>query len=127
MSTDQLPKTIDQYIAGFPPHVQEVLQKIRATIGKAAPGAKETIKYHMPTFTLNGNLVYFAAFKNHIGFYPPVTGDEKLKKELSVYEGPKGSLKFPLDKPIPYDLVRRIVKIRVTENLEKAKAKGKNS
>ncbi len=92
-----------------------------------APDAEETIKYQMPTFTLSGNLVYFAAFKNHIGFYPPVTGDEQLKKELSVYEGPKGSLKFPLDKPIPYDLVRRVVIIRVMENLEKAGTKRNKS
>jgi uncharacterized protein YdhG (YjbR/CyaY superfamily) len=127
MSTEQKPKSIDEYIAGFSPDVQEILQKIRRTVKKAAPEATETIKYQMPTFMLKGNLVYFAAFKNHIGFFPPVTGNEKLMNELSVYEGPKGSLKFPLDKPIPYNLIRRIINIRVRENLEKAGAKQKKS
>ncbi len=119
------PKTIDEYIAGFPQDVQEILEKIRRTIRKAAPNAEETIKYQMPTFTLKGNLVYFAAFKKHIGFYPPATGNEKFKNELSVYEGAKGSVKFPLDKPIPYGLISKIVKFRVKENLERAEAKGK--
>jgi uncharacterized protein YdhG (YjbR/CyaY superfamily) len=127
MSTEQKPQNIDEYIAGFSPDVQEILQKIRRMVKKAAPEATETIKYQMPTFMLKGNLVYFAAFKNHIGFFPPVNGNEKLKSELSVYEGPKGSLKFPLDKPIPYDLIRRIINIRVRENLEKAGAKQKKS
>ncbi len=126
MKTDQTaPTTIDEYIANFPKDVQKILKKIRATIREAAPGAEETIKYRMPTFLLNGNLVYFAAFKNHIGFYPIPTGIEKFKKELSVYEQGKGSVQFPLDKPIPYDLITRIVKFRVKENLEKAKAKKK--
>ncbi len=126
MKTDQTaPTTIDEYIAGFPPDVQKILKKIRETIREAAPGAQETIKYRMPTFLLNGNLVYFAAFKNHIGFYPIPTGIEKFKKELSVYEQGKGSVQFPLDKPIPYDLITRIVKFRVKENLEKAKGKKK--
>jgi uncharacterized protein YdhG (YjbR/CyaY superfamily) len=120
------PKNIDEYIAGFPKDVQEVLEKVRATVRKAAPEAKETIKYQMPTFTLNGNLVYFAAFKKHIGFYPPVTAAVELKNELSAYEGPKNSLIFPFDRPIPYDLISRIVKFRVKENLEKAAAKRKN-
>jgi uncharacterized protein YdhG (YjbR/CyaY superfamily) len=121
------PKTIDEYIAGCPQQVQEVLEKIRATIRKAAPDAEETIKYGMPTFTLKGNLVYFAAFKKHIGFYPPVaTREAKFKKELSVYEGPKRSLQFPLDKPIPYGLIRRIVKLRVKENLGRVEANRKN-
>ncbi len=119
------PKNIAEYIAGFPPDVQEILEKIRLTIRKAAPDAEETIKYKMPTFTLNGNLVYFAAFKKHIGFYPPPTGNEKLKKELAGYAGPKGSLKFPLDQPIPFDLISKIVKVRVKENLARAKAKDK--
>ena len=127
MSTEQKPKNIDEYIAGFSPDVQEILQKIRRMVKKAAPEAIETIKYQMPAFMLKGNLVYFAAFKNHIGFFPPVSGNEKLRNELSVYEGPKGSLKFPLDKLIPYYLIRRIVKIRVRENLEKAGAKQKKN
>jgi uncharacterized protein YdhG (YjbR/CyaY superfamily) len=126
MRTDQAaPRTIDEYIAGFPQDIQAILEQIRRTIRKAAPGAEEAIKYQMPTFTLEGNLVHFAAFKNHIGFYPVPTGIEKFKKELSVYEGGKGSVKFPLDKPIPYDLISRIVKFRVKENLERAAARGK--
>ncbi len=119
------PKTIDEYIAVFPKDVQEILQKIRATIKKAAPGAQETIKYRMPTFLLEGNLVYFAAFKKHIGFYPPVKGLLKFKEELAVYEGPKGSLIFPLDKPMPYDLISEIVKFRVEENHVRAQTKHK--
>ena len=127
MRTDQTaPKTIDEYIAGFPQDVQKILKRIRTTIRKAAPDAEETIKYRMPTFTLKGsNLVHFAGFKNHIGFYPVPTGIEKFKDELSVYEGGKGSVKFPLDKPIPYGLISRIVKFRVKENQAKAEAKGK--
>jgi uncharacterized protein YdhG (YjbR/CyaY superfamily) len=126
MRTDQTaPSTIDEYIAGFPPEVQEILEKIRLTIRKAAPNAEETIKYQMPTFTLKGNLVHFAAFKKHIGFYPVPTGIEKFKKELAVYESGKGSVQFPLDKPIPYSLISKIVKFRVKENLAKAAAKAK--
>jgi uncharacterized protein YdhG (YjbR/CyaY superfamily) len=116
---------IDEYIAGFPEEVQEILEKIRTTIRKAAPNAEETINYGIPTFTLKGNLVHFAGFKKHIGFYPTPTGIEKFKKELSVYEGAKGSVQFPLDKPIPYGLISKIVKFRVKENLERAAAKGK--
>jgi uncharacterized protein YdhG (YjbR/CyaY superfamily) len=118
------PTTIDEYIAGFPPDVQEILQKIRAIIRKAAPGAEEAIKYQMPTFVLHGNLVHFAAFKNHIGFYPVPTGIEAFKRELAAYESGKGSVQFPLDQPIPYGLISKIVKFRVRENLAKA-AKGK--
>jgi len=126
MSTDQPgPENIDEYIAGFPPDVQAILEKIRLTIRKAAPEAEEAIKYQIPAFTLNGNLVYFAAFKKHIGLYPPSTGTGKFKQELSVYEGPKGSVRFPLDRPIPYDLIRKIVKARVRENLDRAEAKRK--
>ena len=125
MRADQTaPRTIDEYIAGFPDEVQETLQKIRKTIRTAAPDAEETISYQMPTFTLKGNLVHFAAFKKHIGFYPTPTGIAKFKKELSVYEGAKGSVRFPLDKPIPFALIGRIVKFRVKENLARAEAKG---
>ena len=116
---------IDAYIAGFPEDVQQILEKIRTTIQKAAPNAEETINYGIPTFTLKGNLVHFAGFKKHIGFYPTPTGIEKFKKELSVYEGAKGSVQFSLDKPIPYRLISKIVKFRVKENLERAAAKGK--
>jgi len=127
MSTNQTaPKNIDEYIASFPREVQDILQKIRKTIEAVAPDAQETIKYRMPTFTLKGNLVYFAAFKKHIGFYPPVSsGSAKFKKEVAAYEGPKRSLIFPLDKPIPYDLIRQIVELRVKENLESVKVEGK--
>lgn len=119
------PQTIDQYIADFPEDIQKILQKIRATIRKAAPGAAEAIKYQMPTFVLDGNLVHFAAFKHHIGFYPVPTGIEKFKKELSIYRTAKGSAQFPLDQPIPYGLITKIVKFRVKENLARAAAKGK--
>ena len=126
MKTDQTaPKTIDEYIAGFPPDIQVILEKIRVTIRKAAPDAEETIKYQMPTFMLKGNLVYFAAFKKHIGFYPGSKDVRKRFKTLSAYEGREGSLKFPLDRPSPYDLIGRIVKFRVNENLEGARTKGK--
>ena len=127
MRTNQTaPKDIDEYIAGFANDVQEILEKIRMTIRKAAPDAEETMSYQIPTFTLKGNyLVYFAAYKKHIGLYPAPRGIEKFKKELSVYEGGKGTVRFPLDKPIPFGLIRRIVMFRVQENLERAKAKGK--
>ena len=106
MKTNQTdPKNIDDYIASFPKDVQEILEKIRKTISKAAPEAEETIKYKMPTFTLKGNLVYFAAFKKHIGFYPGSKDVRKKFKALSTYEGQEGSLKFPLERPIPYDLI----------------------
>ena len=111
-------KTIDEYIRTFPEDVQSILEKIRRTIREAAPGAVEAISYQMPTFKLNGrNLVHFAAFKSHIGFYPIPSGIEAFKEELSPYKQGKGSVQFPLDKPIPYDLVERIVKYRVKENL----------
>ena len=126
MKPDQTPiKNIDEYIAGFPKDVQKILEEIRLTISKAAPDAKEAIKYQIPTFTLNGNLVHFAAYKNHIGFYPAPKGIEKFKKELSLYEGGKGTVRFPLDKPIPFDLISKIVKFRVKQNAEKAKTKAR--
>ena len=124
-SKQTAPSTIDEYIAGFPPDVQAILQKIRLTIREAAPDAEETISYQMPTFTLKGNLVHFAAFKEHIGFYPTPTGIEKFQKELSVYKGAKGSVRFPLDQPIPYGLIGKIAKFRAKENAAKAAAKGK--
>ena len=119
------PKDIDEYIARVPDDVRETLEKIRMTIRKAAADAQETISYQIPTFTLSGKLVHFAAFKNHIGFYPGPSGIEKFKDELSVYDSAKGSVQFPLDKPIPFRLISRIVKFRVNENLKKAEAKGK--
>jgi len=119
------PKNIDEYIAGYPKDVQEILEKMRSTIRETAPDAEETIKYHMPTFMLKGNLVHFAAFKHHIGFYPPVKGYEEIRQELSPYEGPKGSLIFPLSEPIPFDLISKIVKFRIKENTERRLAKEK--
>ena len=127
MKTDQTtPKNIDGYIANFPPDVRVILEKIRATIGKAAPGAEEAIKYRLPTFVLSGNLVHFGAFKKHIGFYATPTGNKKFREELSAYEGAKGSVQFPLDKPIPYGLVSKMVKFRVKENLERSVRKGRS-
>ena len=118
------PKSIDAYIAGFPPDVQAILEHIRLTIRNAAPGATETISYQIPTFQLHGILVHFAAFQQHIGFYPPVTGDPKLAKAVAPYAGDKGNLRFPLDEPIPYRLIERIVKHRVKQNLAKAAARA---
>lgn len=119
------PNEIDKYIAAFPKEVQEILNILRAVIRETAPEAEETINYQIPTFTLNGNLVHFAGFKQHIGFYPTPSGIEKFKKELSAYKGAKGSVQFPIDKPLPLGLVSRIVKFRVAENLKKAEAKSK--
>lgn len=126
MKTDKTTaKTIDEFIANSPSEVQGILKRIRATVQKAAPGAEETINYGIPTFTLKGNLVHFAGFASHIGFYPTPAGIEKFKKELSPYETAKGSVKFPLDQPIPYDLIEKIVKFRVKENLEQAEKKAR--
>jgi uncharacterized protein YdhG (YjbR/CyaY superfamily) len=121
------PETIDEYIAGFPPAVRASLRKIRAAIRKAAPGAGEAIKYQMPTFTQNGNLVHFAAYKNHIGFYPAPRAIEQFKEELSAYEGSKGTVRLPLDKPVPLGLIGRIVKFRVKQNRERADARRKKA
>ena len=122
MRIDQAtPKNIDDYIAGFPPDVQVILEKMRTTIRKAAPGAEEAIKYRLPTFVLSGNLVHFGAFKKHIGFYATPTGNKQFQAELSAYEGAKGSVQFPLDKPIPYGLVSKMVKFRVKENLARGR------
>jgi len=121
MPTDRAtPRNIDEYIASFSPEVRAILEKIRLTIKNAAPGAQETISYKIPAFRLNRILVYFAAFKNHIGLYPPVRGDAKLVKAASAYAGEKGNLQFPLDHPIPYGLIERIVKFRVKQNSPKA-------
>ena len=118
-----LNNSIDEYISGFPEEIQILLEQVRTTIKQAAPEAEEAIKYAMPTFVLNGNLVHFAAFKNHIGFYPVPSGIEAFKKELSVYKGAKGSVQFPLDQPMPLELITKIVKFRLEENLRKAKTK----
>jgi len=112
---------IDTFIAGFPRDIQITLEQLRLTIRKAAPEAEETICYGIPTFTFHGNLVHFSAFKNHIGFYPTPSGISAFKKELSRYKSAKGSVQFPLDKPLPLDLVSKIVTFRIKENLKKAK------
>lgn len=120
------PTTIDEYIAGYPPDVQAILHKIRATVQKAAPGAEEKINYGVPTFTLDGrNLVHFGAAKKHIGFYPTPSAIEAFKDELSVYEGAKGSVQFPLDKPVPVQLITKMVKFKVKEIQAKAAATSK--
>ncbi len=125
-SIRRVPKNIDDYISAFSPDVQAILKKIRQTVRKNAPGAEEIISYRMPAFRLNGILLYFAAFRNHIGLYPPVSGDANLEKALARFAGPKGNLKFPLDQPIPYGLIQRIVKLRVKQNLAKMPARTKN-
>ena len=119
------PKTIDEYIALWPEEIKAKLRSMRETIQKAAPAAEEAISYQMPTFTLHGNLVHFAAFKNHIGFYPVPSGLKAFEKELSKFKTGKGSAQFPLDQPLPLALVTKIVKFRVSENLAKAEAKKK--
>jgi uncharacterized protein YdhG (YjbR/CyaY superfamily) len=110
---------IDEYIDSFPKEVASILQTVRQIVKDEAPDAEETIKYQMPTFTLNGNLVYFGAWKHHIGMYPPVSENAPVKQELAPYEGPKGNYQFPLDKPLPIPLIRKIVRFRVEESLGK--------
>lgn len=115
------PENFEEYIAAFPVETQKRMEQIRATVKKAAPQAEEVISYGMPSFRLNGRLLYFAAFKNHIGFYPMATGVEAFRTLLSDYKWAKGSIQFPLSKPVPTDLITNIVKFRVMENLAKAK------
>lgn len=119
--------SIDDYILTFPEDVQELLQTLRTVIKEVAPEASEKISYQMPTFELFGNLVHFAAYKNHIGFYPTPSGIEKFKNELAIYKGAKGSVQFPIDEPMPYELIRKIVKFRVTENTELHQSKKKKN
>lgn len=120
-----VPRTIDEYIEGFAPKVRTVLEKIRGVIRRAAPDATEVISYRMPAFKRRGILVYFAAFKEHIGLFPPVRGDAAMLKAVAPFSGPKGNLKFPFDEPIPYALVGKIVKARRDEELAKETAKPK--
>jgi uncharacterized protein YdhG (YjbR/CyaY superfamily) len=122
MIAARTPTNFREYAQGFPPRVRAILRKIRATIRKAAPNAQERISYRMPAFKLNRDIAYFAAFKHHIGFYPPVRGDAALKQAVSRYAGPKGNLQFPLDEPIPYALIARIVKSHA--KLDRANANG---
>ena len=112
-------QTIDEYISTFPKDIQKILGKVRKTIKETAPDAEEAISYQIPTFKLNGNLVHFAAFKNHIGFYPAPSGQKAFQKELSIYKSGKGSIQFPIDKPMPLSLIKKIVNYRVKENLKK--------
>jgi len=116
---------IDRYIAGFPEETQYLLDKVRTTIIKAAPEAEEVISYQMPAYKYQGILVFFAGYKNHIGFYPGAGGIEAFKKEIAVYKNAKGSVQFPLDKPIPLQLITKMVKFRMKQNKEKAAAKKK--
>ena len=118
-------ESIDEYILKFPQEVQEILKLIRKVIKESAPDAEEKISYQMPTFVLHGNLVHFAAYKNHIGFYPTPSGIDAFMQELSQYKVAKGSIQFPIDKPMPYELISKIVKYRVAENIEKSKGKVK--
>ena len=123
MAKSQKPKDINEYISKFPADVQAILEKVRETIRHAAPEAKETISYMMPAFRQHGILVYFAAWKSHIGMYPPISGDKALEKAAAPYAGPKGNLQFPLDGPFPYKLIERIVRLRVRQDSEKAAEK----
>ena len=123
MAKASKPTDIDSYISKFPADVQVILEKVRDTIRHAAPEAKETISYMMPAFRQHGILVYFAAWEKHIGMYPPISGNKTLEKANARYAGPKGNLQFPLDEPIPYDLIERIVKLRVKQDSEKAAAR----
>ncbi len=116
-------ESIDEYISKFSPEIQKILIKLRQVIKESAPGAEEKISYQMPAFVLHGNLVYFAAYKNHIGFYPTPSGIAAFKNELSQYKGAKGSVQFPIDKPLPYELISKIVEFRVAENIQRSEAK----
>jgi uncharacterized protein YdhG (YjbR/CyaY superfamily) len=117
-------RDVDEYIAAFPPEVRRILTRIRSTIRRAAPEAQERISYGIPAFAMNGIFIYFAAFRRHIGLYPPVRGDEKLRRAIARYAGEKGSLKFPLDEPIPYGLIGRVVKARIREHRARLSSKG---
>ena len=122
---EAVPQTIDEYIAQCPASVRAILKKVRTTIRRAAPAAQECISYRMPAFKLNGIVVYFAAWKGHIGLYPPIAGDASMEQAVSRYAGPKGNLQFPLDEPMPYELIERIVAFRVQQNAARAAAKKK--
>ena len=125
MTKAQKPTDIDNYISQFPTDVRVVLQDVREAIRRAAPEAEETISYQMPAFRQHGILVYFAAWKKHIGLYPPISGDKAIEKAIARYAGPKGNLQFPLDEPMPLALIERIVKLRVKQDTAKAAVKRK--
>jgi len=119
-----VPANIDEYIAAFAPAARSFLKEIRRVVRAEAPDAEELISYRMPAFKQHGILIYFAAFKHHIGIFPPVSGDARLEKALEPYAGPKGNLRFPMDRPIPYSLIRRIVKLKLKQNVARASAKS---
>lgn len=123
MKRSSAPSTVDEYIAAFPKDVQTILRKVRATVRAAAPGAREVISYRIPALKQNGTLIYFAAFKHHIGFFPPIKGDARLEKAAARYAGPKGNLRFPLDEPIPYGLITRLTKLRARQDVAVARSK----
>ena len=126
MMSGSTANSIDEYIAGFPPGTQKALEELRALIKACAPGAVETISYAIPTFDLNGkHLVHFAGYARHVGFYPIPSGLEAFKEDLAPYKRGKGSVQFPLDQPLPTDLIRRIVEFRVAENLARASKKSR--
>lgn len=118
------PASVDDYIAGFSPEVQHLLQAVRAVVRRAAPEAEEVISYQIPAYRQAGMLVYFAAFKQHLGFYPPVKGDAQLMQDIAPYAGDKGNLRFPYSQPMPFELIERITRLRVQQNLDKASAKA---
>lgn len=126
-TTRSKPANIDEYISAFPPEVQAILQQVRRAVRSAAPDAQEVISYQMPALKQHGVLVYFAAFKNHIGFYPPVRGDMRLEEEAAPYAGEKGNLRFPPDRPVPLDLIKRLTECRVKQDLADASAKRKKT
>jgi uncharacterized protein YdhG (YjbR/CyaY superfamily) len=123
MAPRSAPESVDAYVSSFPPDVQAILQRIRAIVHEVAPQARETISYGMPAFRLHGILLYFAAFKRHVGLYPPVSGDAALERAIAPYAGPKGNLRFPLHEPIPFELIERIARLRVKQDVAKAGAK----
>lgn len=127
MPAQKTPKDIDDYIAGFPPEVQEILQKVRSTIKDAVPDAAEAIKYQIPTFTLQGNLISFAAYKKHIGIYPTPAGTAQFSREIAPYRGAKSTVRFPVGQPIPYDLISQMARFRAKEHLANIAAKAKKS
>jgi len=121
-SSTRAPESIDDYISGFPPELQATLQQVRQAVRNAAPDAEEAISYRIPAFRLHGVLVYFAAFQKHVGFYPPVRGDARLARAVSPYAGEKGNLRFPIDEPMPLELIERITRLRVKQNLARRAA-----
>jgi uncharacterized protein YdhG (YjbR/CyaY superfamily) len=123
MNRSSAPSTVDEYIATFPKDVRAILRKVRAAVRAAAPSAREVISYRIPALKQNGTLVYFAAFKHHIGFFPPIKGDAKLEKAAARYAGPKGNLRFPLDEPIPYGLITRLTRLRARQDLAATRSK----